>query len=225
MSSQPSTTLADCVFERSTERSPAVGTSIRRRTSESGGHGASDVQRRCAARGGSFSPARFSEAAALAEGVCDHGFINGDDGGRARERPRRSRPSSSLSCWMRLFGNPARLERGGERLEAGVGGQIGKIIFALARGASRRRPARLSSPGMCCAPLSWMRCGEPSAIRTRRAANVAAAALGSFAPDDASRHLASRARPQRARRVDQGIGRLRGRPRPATGNTSLTLLG
>ncbi len=35
-----------------------------------------------------------------------------------------------------LFADPSRLDRGGERLEAGVGRQVGKVIFALARGAA-----------------------------------------------------------------------------------------
>ena len=52
-----------------------MGTSISGRTSESGDDGAPDRgQRRLwRPRGGFFFPARFSEAAALQVGVCDHG--------------------------------------------------------------------------------------------------------------------------------------------------------
>ena len=44
-----------------------------------------------------------------------------------------------------------------------------------ARMETLRSPtSQASSPGMCCMPLSWMRCGDPSAIRTRMAAKEAA---------------------------------------------------
>ena len=45
-----------------------------------------------------------------------------------------------LKLLVGLLADPSRLDRGGERLEAGVGRQVGKIVFALApRRAARRR--------------------------------------------------------------------------------------
>src|SRR6201995_2498695 len=41
-----------------------------------------------------------------------------------------------LELLMGLFAGPSGLDRGGERLEVGVGRQVGKIVFALARGAT-----------------------------------------------------------------------------------------
>ena len=91
-----------------------------------------------------------------------------------------------LELLMGLFADPSRLDRGGKRLEGGVRRQVGKVVFALAE--ARRSPmSQASSPGMCCAPLSWMRCGGPSATRTRTAAKEAAkAALGSPTPSEQS---------------------------------------
>ena len=80
-----------------------------------------------------------------------------------------------LELLMRLLADPSGLDRGGERLEVGVGGQVREIVFALARGAPLADEPSLT--GMCCAPLSWMRWGEPSAIRTRTAAKEAANGL------------------------------------------------
>ena len=127
-----------------------------------------------AARGGIlFSPARFSEAAALQVGVGDH---------RHERVAVQATPGSAfevveaeffLELLVGLLADPSRLDRGGERLEVGVGRQVGKIVFALARGATLA-DGQASSPGMCCMPLSWMRCGGPSAIRTGTAAKEAA---------------------------------------------------
>src|SRR5580692_10081054 len=83
-----------------------------------------------------FPPARFSETPGLQIGVGDHGHQ-----GVTME----AMPGSALEVveaefffelLMRLFADPSRLDRGGERLEAGVGRQVGKIGFALARGAT-----------------------------------------------------------------------------------------
>ena len=41
-----------------------------------------------------------------------------------------------LKLLVGLLADPSRLDRGGERLEVGVGRQAGKIVFALARGAT-----------------------------------------------------------------------------------------
>jgi hypothetical protein len=83
----------------------------------------------------SFSPARFSEAAALQEGVCDHGH----EGVAMEAMPGAAleviEAQLFLELLMRLFANPSRLDGGGERLEAGVCGQVGEIVFSFARGA------------------------------------------------------------------------------------------
>src|SRR3984957_4603463 len=87
-----STTLAD-LFERSTERSAAVGTSIRRRTSESGDDGASDRgQRRLwRAVGGFFFPRSLQQGGGFAGRRRRSSSSTRDDGGRARSAPRSDR--------------------------------------------------------------------------------------------------------------------------------------
>src|SRR5580692_9112605 len=120
-----------------------------------------------------FSPARLGEAAALQVGVGDH---------RHERVAVQAAPGPALEVieaefflelLVGLLADPSRLDRGGERLEVGVGRQVGKIV--LRSPEARRSPtSQASSPGMCCMPLSWMRCGGPSAIRTRTAAKEAA---------------------------------------------------
>jgi hypothetical protein len=120
-----------------------------------------------------FSPARLGEAAALQVGVGDH---------RHERVAVQATPGSGfemveaeffLELLVGLLAEPSRLDRGGERLEVGVVGQVGRIVFALAE--ARRSPtSQASSPGMGCMPLSWMRCGGPSAMSTRTAAKEAA---------------------------------------------------
>ena len=72
----------------------------------------------------------------LQEGVCDHGHQ-----GVAME----AAPGPALEVieaqfflevLMGLFADPSRLDRAGEGLEVGVGRQVGKIVFALARSAT-----------------------------------------------------------------------------------------
>src|SRR5580700_8413828 len=76
-----------------------------------------------------FSPARLGEAAALQVGVGDH---------RHERVAVQAMPGSEffLELLVGLLADPSRLDRGGERLEVGVGRQVGKIVFALARGAT-----------------------------------------------------------------------------------------
>src|ERR1700722_10496888 len=91
-----------------------------------------------------FSPTRFSEAAALQVGVGDH---------RHERVTVQATPGSAfevveaeffLKLLVGLLADPSRLDRGGKRLEAGVGRQVGKIVFALARGAPLDEPGLLA---------------------------------------------------------------------------------
>ena len=125
------------------------------------------------ALGGFFFPRRFGEAAGLQVRIG-----NPRHQGVAME----AMPGAAfevieaeffLELLVGLLADPSRLDRGCERLEAGVGRQVGKMY--LRSPEARRSPtSQASSPGMCCMPLSWMRCGGPSAIRTRTAAKEAA---------------------------------------------------
>ena len=78
-----------------------------------------------------------------------------------------------LELLVGLLADPSRLDRGGERLEVGVGRQVGKRAFGVSPEARGSPTSQASSPGICCMPVSWMRCGGPSAIRTRTAAKEA----------------------------------------------------
>src|ERR1700684_4282021 len=91
---------------------------------------------------GLFSPARRGEAAALQVGVGDQ---------RHERVAVQAMPGSAfevieaeffLELLVGLLADPSRLDRGGERLEAGVGRQGGKIVFLLARGAPPADQAR-----------------------------------------------------------------------------------
>ena len=83
-----------------------------------------------------FSPARLGEAAALQVGIGDH---------RHERVAVEAAPGPALEVieaefflevLVGLRADPSRLDRGAERLEVGVGRQVAKIVFALARGAT-----------------------------------------------------------------------------------------
>ena len=83
-----------------------------------------------------FSPARFGETAALQVGVGDH---------RHQGVTMKATPGAAfevieaqffLELLMRLLANRARLDRRGERLEIGLCGQVGEIVFLFARAAA-----------------------------------------------------------------------------------------
>ena len=137
-----------------------------------------------------FSPARLGEAAALQEGVCDHGH----------ERvAMEAMPGAAFEVieaqfflgklLMRLLADPSRLDRGGERLEVGLCRQAGwkdSICRARPRRGARR-PARPPRPASAASPSSWMRwgvtIGDPHAHGGEGGRQ---GTFGSFAPADAS---------------------------------------
>jgi hypothetical protein len=121
-----------------------------------------------------FSSARFSEAAALQIGVGDH---------RHERVAVQAMPGSAfevveaeffLELLVGLFADPSGLDRGGEGLEVGVGRQVGKIAFALARGAALAdQPGLLAGHVLHALVMDalWRTIGD---IRTRTAAKEAA---------------------------------------------------
>lgn len=119
-----------------------------------------------------FFPVRFGEATALQIGVGDH----------CHQRvTMQAMPGSALEVietqfvlelLMRLLANPTRLDCGGELVEIDRVRQVGQMIFSFARPAPFAHEPRFLA-GICCWPLSPMRCGEPSAMRTRTAAKAA----------------------------------------------------
>ena len=75
-----------------------------------------------------------------------------------------------LELLVSLLADPTRFDRRSHFPEIGVGREVGQIVFLL---AGRSPTSQISSPGMCCMPLSPIRCGGPSATRTRTAAKQA----------------------------------------------------
>ena len=83
-----------------------------------------------------------------------------------------------LELLVPLLARPPRLDRGGELLERRVGGQVRKVVLALARGSvlahqpdfvPGQRPASRSAPDACAAA----RCGpRASAARPRAGSQV-----------------------------------------------------
>src|SRR5277367_861700 len=133
-----------------------------------------------------FSPALFSEATALQEGVCDHGH----EGVAMQAMPGSAleviEAEFFLELLVGLLADPSRLDRGGERLEVGVGRQVGKIVFALARGATLADEPGLLARHVLHALLMdalWRTIGDEHAHggegRRQRS-------FGSFTPADAS---------------------------------------
>ena len=83
-----------------------------------------------------FSRARLGDAAALQVGIgdyCHHGVAMKAMPGAAFEV---IEAELFLELLVRLFAKPARLDRGGERLEIDICGQVGEIVFSFARAAS-----------------------------------------------------------------------------------------
>ena len=119
-----------------------------------------------------FFPPHFFEATILKEGECEH---------RHERMTVKALPGSSLEVveaeflfqlLMSLLTNPSRLDGGGQGAQVGRDWQICEVVFLLAE--ARCSPiSQASSPGRCCWPLSLIRCGGPSAVRTRTAANRA----------------------------------------------------
>src|ERR1700690_355777 len=133
-----------------------------------------------------FSPARLGEAAALQVGVGDH---------RHERVAVQAMPGSAfevaeakffLELLVGLLADPSRLDRGGERLEAGVVRQVGNVIFALARGA-----ALADQPGLFAwhvlhalvMDALWRTIGDP---HPQGGEGGRQRSLGSFTPADAS---------------------------------------
>ena len=165
-----------------------MGTSIWRRASENGEHGAPDRGQCRLGRpvADSFSPTRFSEAAALQVGVGDH---------RHERVAVQAMPGSAfevieaeffLELLVGLLADPSRLDRGGERLEVGVGRQVGKIVFALARSAALAdQPGLLARHGRHALLMDalWRTIGDPHAHGGEGGRQRP---FGSFTPADAS---------------------------------------
>ena len=79
-----------------------------------------------------FSPARFGETSALQVGVGDHrhqGVAMETLPGAALEV---IETEFFLELLVSLFANPARLDRGGERLEVDIPGEVAEIVFLFA---------------------------------------------------------------------------------------------
>src|ERR1700722_10428275 len=102
-----------------------------------------------------------------------------------QDRPSKwPRPSSSLL--VGLLADPSRLDRGGERLEVGVGRQVGKIVFALARGAPLAdQPGLLARHVLHALVMDalWRTIGDPHAYGGEGSRQRP---FGSLAPADAS---------------------------------------
>src|SRR5215471_7079617 len=103
-----------------------------------------------------------------------------------QDRPSKwSRPSSSLSCWW-ACSQTHRLDCTGERLEVDVGRQVGKIVFALARGAMLPDEPGLHARHVLHALLMdalWRTIGDPHAHGGEGGRQ---GPFGSFTPADAS---------------------------------------
>src|SRR5271170_6775022 len=92
----------------------------------------------------------------------------------------------SLELLVGLLADPSRLDRGGERLEVGVGRQVGKIVFALARGAPLADEPGLLARHVLHALLMdalWRTIGDPHTHGGKRGRQ---SPFGSFTPGHAS---------------------------------------
>lgn len=167
-------------------------------------------------RGRFFSPLGLLQAPLLKEDKGDHG----QEGVSVQLGPGAAlkvvEPELFLELLVGLLAGPARLYGRRKGVEIRVRRQVEQVVLALACGACSPT-AHTSSPGRCFAPMSWMRCGGPSARRTRNAAKRVA-----------SRPLVPRRQLsvcQSASASTASTGRLswlgrwcwRGRPCPATG--------
>jgi len=105
----------------------------------------------------------------LEEGVGDH---------RHERVPVKALPGSTLEVieaelffhlLVGLLADPSRLDGGRQRAQVGAGGQVAEV-YCRSPDARCSPMSQASSPGRCCWPLSPIRCGGPSAVRTRTAA-------------------------------------------------------
>jgi hypothetical protein len=132
-----------------------------------------------------FSPARLGEAAALQVGVGDHRHERVAVQAMPRSAFEVIEAEFFLELLVGLLADPSRLDRGGERLEAGVGRQVGKIGFALARGAPLADQPGLLARRVLHALLMdalWRTIGDPHAHGGEGSRQEP---FGSFTPADA----------------------------------------
>jgi hypothetical protein len=170
-----------------------------------------------------FFPRCCFEPAILEEGVSDH---------RHERMTVKTLPGSPLEVvktefffqlLMRLLANPSRFDGSCQRVEVRARRQVGEIVFLLTRGPSPINQA--SSPGRCCCPLSLIRCGGPSATRTRTAAKRALSLPSVPVRQLMVRHLAWINMSSAGLDRTSGMCHFRGRPRLATGQTICTSAG
>jgi hypothetical protein len=153
-----------------------------------------------------FPPARLGEAAALQVAVGDH---------RHERVAVQATPGSAfevveaeffLELLVGLLADPSRLDRGGERLEVGVGRQVGKIVFALARGATLADQPGLLARHVLHALLMdalWRTIGDPHAHGGEGGRQRP---FGSFTPADTSPLCGGENVFSRQRRADREYG-------------------
>jgi hypothetical protein len=133
-----------------------------------------------------FPPARFSETPGLQIGVCDHGHQGVTMEAMPGSALEVIETEFLLELLMGLFADPSGLDRGGERLEVGVGRQVGKIVFALARGATLAdQPGLLARHVLHALVMDalWRTIGDPHAHGGEGSRQRP---FGSLAPADAS---------------------------------------
>src|SRR3954469_16219010 len=152
----------------------------------------------------------------LEEGICDH---------RHERMTVKALPRSSLEVietefffqlLVSLLANPSRLDGGRQGAQVRLRRQVGEIVFLLSEILCSPM-SQASSPGRCCWPLSLIRCGGPSATRTRTAAKRALSLPFVPVRQLIFCHVASASMSSAATDRMSGMCRLRGRPRPATG--------
>src|SRR5262249_37167555 len=123
-----------------------------------------------------------------------------------------------------LLANPSRLDDGRQGAQVHLRRQVGEIAFLLSD-ILCSPINQASSPGRCCCPLSLIRCGGPSAPRTRTAANRALSFPFVPVRQLMARHLASASMVSAAIDRTSGMYRFRGRPRLAIGQIICTSAG
>jgi len=135
------------------------------------------------------------------------------------------KPELLFQLLMRLFANPSCLDGGGQCAQICRGRQVGKIVFSFPPTSCVRRLAKACSPGRCCWPLILDPLGRsvgdphPNGGKTSFQST-----LGPVSPTHIC-HLASASMSSAGLDRRSGIYRLRGRPRIATGQISLTPTG
>ena len=171
-----------------------------------------------------FSPPRCFEAAVLQEGEGEH---------RHERMAVEILPGSPFEVieakflfqlLMGLLANPSCLDGGRQGTQTGRCRQIGEIVFLSPE--LRCSPiSQASSPGRCCWPLSLIRCGGPSAVRTRTAAKRALSLPFVPVRQLTVWHLAPASMSSAGIDRISGTCRRRGRPRLATGQSRRTSTG